>query len=128
MTRLLIFISSLCRTEREKKERGNLQEAANDKRARGGGCIKNRLREPESSTPGGLQVTKGGKENSCNTESPENQWIKGVEGREHRKTNNLHNVQWCYEGRAEDKNARSDPMQLPWLRVSSNFKFHLDIP
>lgn len=93
MTRLLIFISSLCRTEREKKERGNLQEAANDKRARGGGCVKNRLREPESSTPGGLQVIKGGKENSYNTESPENQWIKGVEGREHRKTNNLHNVQ-----------------------------------
>lgn len=41
---------------------------------------------------------------------------------------NLHNVQWCYEGRAEDKNARSDPMQRPWLRVNSNFKFHLDVP
>lgn len=41
---------------------------------------------------------------------------------------NLHNVQWCYEGRAEDKNARSDPMQRPCLRVNSNFKFHLDVP
>ena len=123
-----LYKQSLSDWKREKKEQGSLQEAANDKRARGGGCIKNRLREPESSAPGSLQVIKGGKENSYNTESPENQWIKGVGGREHRKTNNLHNVQWCYEGRAEDKNARSDPMQRPWLRVNSNFKFHLDVP
>lgn len=34
MTRLLLFLSTLCWTEKEKKEQENLQEAANNKRAK----------------------------------------------------------------------------------------------
>lgn len=123
-----LYKQSLLDWKRErKKEQGNLQEAANDKRAREGGCIKNRLREPESSASVRLQVIKGGKENSYNTESPENQWIKGVGGREHRKT-----IYTMYSGvrkeRLKTKMQGSDPTQLPGLRVNSNFKFHSDVP
>lgn len=72
MTRLLLFLSSLSWREREggkegerKRERrqGNLQEAANDQRAKSGrgDSIRDRLREPEIRTAERLQVINGGK-------------------------------------------------------------------
>lgn len=117
MTRLLLFLSSLCRTEREKEQR-NPREAANDKRAkRGRGSIKNRLREPEISAPERLQVIKWGKQNSYNKERPENQWNKGVGEREFRKTEFTQNTVELWRNGWKLKRKVVDAMQLPWFTV-----------
>lgn len=110
---------SLLDWDRE-KEQGNLREAAKDKRAKSGGegSIKNWLRELEMSVTGRPQVIKGGKQNSYDTERPENQWNKVVGEREYVKTKNLRKTQWRYERRAGNKNARQwDATQLLWFRA-----------
>lgn len=68
---------SLLGCEREgkrksEKQQGNLQEAANDKRAKSG-----RGRGAPQAQRTRSQVTKGGRLNSYDTEKRENQWDEG---------------------------------------------------
>lgn len=85
MTRLLLFLSSLCwaererETEREKNSKGTCKKLPKTKGQRVGGDEEhNRLREPEIGIAGRLQVVKGGK--LYDTERRENQWDKGLMG------------------------------------------------
>ena len=85
MTRPLLFLSSLCWAERgkekEKNSKGTCKKLPMTKGQRVGGNKEHtRLREPEISIPGRLQVIKRGKLNSYDTERRENQWDKGLMG------------------------------------------------
>lgn len=115
------------REGRGEREWINLQEAANDKRAksgRGEEC-KEQTRRIRNQDAGKISGDKK-EENKTHT-TEKDQKINGT--RDDGKTKNWHKTQRHYEQRAKSKTARQwMPYNFLVKSVNSNFKFHMEVP